>query len=338
MLAKPPRTSMATQVSEKDNTQIDLEIQTLHAQLNNWITNLEEKISAARSFKADIEALVLSEARKSHDSCIATNHLDKARQLLIGIQKIDEFKKEEVTENKGLTKIDAMVAPSDLTGNHMSMVQKDRKQIQILATELDQYIAKVDQKVCVLENDFYLREEIKALNIDIVKAKSFKLFLQSSDRRNDLEVRSRIAYVNQWLNQKTKSAKSRYSESELNKYSVLVVDDSSDDRETLRRLFMSIDAEIMSPMDVQVAKNGKEAVYLHLAGASFDMILINDLMPIMDGIEATKQLIEMGVSSYIVGVYDKTVQQAFIDAGVDTYIEKPLTPGKINALFPALMD
>ena len=38
-------------------------------------------------------------------------------------------------------------------------------------------------------------------------------------------------------------------------------------------------------MDVSVAKNGKEAVYLHLAGASFDMIIMDDLMPFMDGIE-----------------------------------------------------
>ena len=40
----------------------------------------------------------------------------------------------------------------------------------------------------VLENPSYPREEIKALDADRVKAESLKLFLQSSDRRKDLEV------------------------------------------------------------------------------------------------------------------------------------------------------
>jgi len=199
-------------MTSQDNTQIDLEIKTLLVQLNGRVTNLEKKITSAESFKAEIEALV-NEARKSHHSSTARrNHLDKARQLLM--QKIDEFKKEEDTEDRGLTKTDAMGVPSDLTGNRVSMVQKDHKQIQILATEVDRYIAEIDRKVNVLEDPSYLTEEIRALNVDRVKAESLKLFLQSSDRKKDLEVRRRIAYVNQWLNHKTESHKSEDSRSE----------------------------------------------------------------------------------------------------------------------------
>ncbi|KAG6791287.1 hypothetical protein POTOM_000402 [Populus tomentosa] len=327
MLAKPPRTSMTSQ----DNTQIDLEIKTLLGQLNGRVTNLEKKITSAESFKAEIEALV-NEARKSqHSSTARRNRLYKARQLLM--QKIEEFKKEEDTEDRGLTKTDAMGAPSDLTGNRVS--QKDHKQIQILATEVDRYIAEIDRKVNVLEDPSYLTEEIRALNVDRVKAESLKLFLQSSDRKKDLEVRRRIAYVNQWLNHKTESDKS--GDSSI-KYHVLVVDDDSEGRETLRELFMSLKSETTPTLDVQVAKNGKEAVYLHLAGASFDMIVMDDLMPVMNGIEATKQLFGMGVVSYIVGVGDDTVKQAFIDAGIDQYIEKPLTPAKVADIFPDLSD
>ncbi|KAJ6428319.1 hypothetical protein OIU84_023694 [Salix udensis] len=314
-------------MKSQDNTQIDLEIKTRLVQLNDLVTNLEKKITSAKSFKAEIEAL-LNEARKSHrSSTVRINHIDKARQLLT--QKVDEFKKEENPEDRGLTKIDAMGAPFDLTGNGMSMVQKDHKKIQILATELDQYIAGIDRKVNVLENPSCLTEEIRALNVDRVKA---------NDRRKDLEVRRRIAYVNHWLNHKTETAKSGDSESEGIKYYVLVVDDDCDDRETLRELFLSIKSETTPSMDVQVAKNGKEAVYLHLAGASFDMIVMDNLMPVMNGIEATKQLFGMGAISYFVGVGDDTVSQAFLDAGIDHYIEKPLTPEKIAGLFPDLSD
>ena len=197
-------------MTRQDNTQIDLEIKTLLGQLNGRVTTLEKKITSAESFKAEIEALV-SEARKSqHSSTARRNHLDKARQLLM--QKIEEFKKEEDTEDRGLTKTDAMGVPSDLTGNRVS--QKDHKQIQILATEVDRYIAEIDRKVNVLEDPSYLTEEIRALNVERVKAESLKLFLQSSDRKKDLEVRRRIAYVNQWLNHKTESDKSRDSRSE----------------------------------------------------------------------------------------------------------------------------
>ena len=46
----------------------------------------------------------------------------------------------------------------------------------------------------------------------------------------------------------------------------------------------------------------------------------------------------MGVISYFVGVGDGTVSQAFLDAGIDHYIEKPLTLEKIAGLFPDLRD
>ncbi|KAL3609436.1 hypothetical protein D5086_000456 [Populus alba] len=293
---------------------------------SHWVTNLEKKITSAESFKAEIEALV-NEARKSqHSSTARRNHLDKARQLLM--QKIEEFKKEEDTEDRGLTKTDAMGAPSDLTGNRVS--QKDHKQIQILATEVDRYIAEIDRKVNVLEDPSYLTEEIRALNVDRVKAESLKLFLQSSDRKKDLEVRRRIAYVNQWLNHKTESDKS--GDSSI-KYHVLVVDDDSEGRETLRELFMSLKSETTPTLDVQVAKNGKEAVYLHLAGASFDMIVMDDLMPVMNGIEAINLLRRMGVESHIVGVTGEFKRLAFMDSGANSCIIKPLTLEKLADVF-----
>ncbi|KAI5595685.1 hypothetical protein BDE02_03G156800 [Populus trichocarpa] len=76
-------------------------------------------------------------------------------------------------------------------------------------------------------------------------------------------------------------------------------------------------------MEFQEAKNGKEAVYLHLAGASFDLIIMDDQMPIMTGIQATQLLRKMGVKSQIVGVTSESDQQAFIDAGLNTCIRKP---------------
>uniref|UniRef100_A0A6N2KL63 Response regulatory domain-containing protein n=1 Tax=Salix viminalis TaxID=40686 RepID=A0A6N2KL63_SALVM len=114
-----------------------------------------------------------------------------------------------------------------------------------------------------------------------------------------------------------------------NNFSVLIVDDDRIVRETNRRFTALAGTQKQLRMEFQEAKNGKEAVYLHLAGASFDLILMDFQMPIMNGIQATQLLRQMGVKSRIVGVTSESDQQAFFDAGLNNCIQKPLNPAKI---------
>lgn len=290
----PPTEPMITsQVSdEEDSTQTEQEIQALFSLLDTCITNLEGKLTDAKSSKAKIEAL-----------------LEKVIQLLIDELKI----KAEDSEDKWFIKRDGMVAPSYLTRNNT-----DLQQIQLLVRKLDRYMAKVDQELHVLENIPFLREEIDR---DREEATTLKLTLEICDTRNDLEVGSLVTYANQWLNdQKTQSVES--------------VDTKGRDlRETRQRLLVLLGYQKKLQMDVSVAKNGKEAVYLHLAGASFDMIIMDDLMPFMDGIEAINLLRRMGVESHIVGVTGEFKRLAFMDSGADSCIIKPLTLEKLAAVF-----
>ncbi|KAM6577195.1 hypothetical protein CsatB_029032 [Cannabis sativa] len=80
-------------------------------------------------------------------------------------------------------------------------------------------------------------------------------------------------------------------------------------------------------METHEAVNGKMAVDLHRSGASFDLILMDREMPIMDGAKATEELRAMGVESMIVGVTasDHEQIQAFLKAGLDHCVVKPLT-------------
>lgn len=64
-----------------------------------------------------------------------------------------------------------------------------------------------------------------------------------------------------------------------NIFSVLVVDDDNFVRQIHKMVMIKLG------MEVQVAKNGKEAVDLHRAGASFNLILMDMEMPIMNGHE-----------------------------------------------------
>ncbi|KAB5524562.1 hypothetical protein DKX38_022311 [Salix brachista] len=111
-----------------------------------------------------------------------------------------------------------------------------------------------------------------------------------------------------------------------NNFSVLIVDDDRIVRETNRRFTALAGTQKQLRMEFQEAKNGKEAVYLHLAGASFDLILMDFQMPIMNGIQLLRQ---MGVKSRIVGVTSESDQQAFFDVGLNNCIQKPLNPAKI---------
>ncbi|PPD94472.1 hypothetical protein GOBAR_DD08510 [Gossypium barbadense] len=84
-----------------------------------------------------------------------------------------------------------------------------------------------------------------------------------------------------------------------NNLSALVVDDSP-----LLRLLHDIHLKKYG-LKVQVAENGKVAVDLFHLGASFDLVLMDKEMPVMNGVEATKELRAMGVTSMIVGVTSK---------------------------------
>ncbi|KAI9377144.1 hypothetical protein POPTR_019G025000v4 [Populus trichocarpa] len=116
-----------------------------------------------------------------------------------------------------------------------------------------------------------------------------------------------------------------------NSFIVLVVDDDTVVRMVHRMLVTSLG------LKVQEAKNGKEAVDLHINGASFDLILMDMEMPIMNGPTATRELRAMGVKSTIIGVTSCTfesVHKDFIEAGLDHCVAKPLTLAQIASFLP----
>ncbi|KAI5554642.1 hypothetical protein BDE02_19G028300 [Populus trichocarpa] len=116
-----------------------------------------------------------------------------------------------------------------------------------------------------------------------------------------------------------------------NSFTVLVVDDNTVVRMVHRMLVTSLG------LKVQEAKHGKEVVDLHINGASFDLILMDMEMPIMNGPTATRELRAMGVKSTIIGVTSCTfesVHKDFIEAGLDHCVAKPLTIAQIASFLP----
>ncbi|GAV63849.1 Response_reg domain-containing protein [Cephalotus follicularis] len=115
----------------------------------------------------------------------------------------------------------------------------------------------------------------------------------------------------------------------MNKLRALVVDDNIINQMIHHRLLDNLGIEN------QVVGNGKEAVDVHSSGTYFDVILMDMDMPIMNGIEATKKLREMGIRSFIAGVTTRALEQEkgeFMEAGLDDYQEKPLTTAKLLSI------
>ncbi|KAE9590983.1 hypothetical protein Lal_00023071 [Lupinus albus] len=113
------------------------------------------------------------------------------------------------------------------------------------------------------------------------------------------------------------------------KLTALVVDDNRISRKIHQKLLNNVG------MKNEGVGNGKEAVDIHCYGQSFDLILMDMDMPIMNGIEATKILRSMGICSMIVGVSSRSMEseiQEFMEAGLDDYQVKPLTNSKLRSI------
>ncbi|XP_010672917.2 two-component response regulator 24 [Beta vulgaris subsp. vulgaris] len=116
-------------------------------------------------------------------------------------------------------------------------------------------------------------------------------------------------------------------------YSALVVDDNACIRNVAQMLLNKCGFK------TKVAEHGKDAVDICSEGNVFDAIFMDMEMPVMDGIQATKELRAMGVKSLIVGVTaceSKSSLQAFVEAGLDEYFEKPLNVAKVENILKRL--
>ncbi|KAL3745684.1 hypothetical protein ACJRO7_014756 [Eucalyptus globulus] len=101
----------------------------------------------------------------------------------------------------------------------------------------------------------------------------------------------------------------------IGKLSVLIIDDDA--------LIRKIHEKLMS--NAKVAK--QEALDLHLSGSSFDIILVDMEMPILDGPEHDRGVTSRNPEAH---------KEAFIAAGLDECLEKPLTVEKIKSLVETL--
>jgi len=110
--------------------------------------------------------------------------------------------------------------------------------------------------------------------------------------------------------------------------SILVAEDTLPIQIIVRRILENMGIE------VTIAENGEEAVNL-LEKQSFDLILMDMQMPVMDGIEATKIIkqreIQTPVYALTANVFDK-VREKFELAGCSGFLSKPINKNELIAI------
>ncbi len=101
---------------------------------------------------------------------------------------------------------------------------------------------------------------------------------------------------------------------------ILVAEDHLDSRDALRALLEAFGFTVL------VAGNGREAVEAAVRAAP-DLILMDMMMPVMDGFEATRQLRRLG-STHAIPIIAVTAmegaQELALNAGADEYVRKPI--------------
>ena len=109
---------------------------------------------------------------------------------------------------------------------------------------------------------------------------------------------------------------------------ILVVDDGPVNRKTLKNLLTKVGIETIEAAD------GKEAVKIYMEESKgIDLILMDVMMPVMNGYEATREIRDSGLpnakSIPIIAITSMTFREnadAAIKAGMDFHIEKPVEP------------
>ena len=112
----------------------------------------------------------------------------------------------------------------------------------------------------------------------------------------------------------------------------LIVDDNTFNREVGEKILLS------GGMDVVSASNGQEAVEIFLQEkGKFDVIILDILMPVMDGLEAARTIrsfdrIPNAAKVPMIAMTADAFRENFeesLNAGMNAHIVKPLTPEKL---------
>lgn len=119
---------------------------------------------------------------------------------------------------------------------------------------------------------------------------------------------------------------------------ILIAEDDPNNSYTIKEMLQYLGFE---SKNIKTVENGEKCV-MEVKKDSYDVILMDILMPIMNGIEATKYIRQLNPRPYIIAVsaaVQNTDKQRCQQVGVDSYLTKPILKEKLNAsLLPLVIE
>ncbi len=114
---------------------------------------------------------------------------------------------------------------------------------------------------------------------------------------------------------------------------ILIVDDESRIRKLVRDFLIKKDYEVLE------AANGQEAVDLFFSQNHIDLIILDIMMPVMDGWQACREIRASSDVPIIMlsAKSDERDELLGFELGIDEYVEKPFSPKVLTARVEALL-
>lgn len=223
-------------------------------------------------------------------------------------------------------------AITELTSSHYSCVIVDLELSDMNCFELLQHIKTGQYTPSIiiytdreLTNEEHAQLDQNSYNV-IVKGKggSERLLDDISIFMHEIEIRDDASNSSSHLHPNDENIM-------LKGRKILLVDDDMRNSYALSKYMLEVG------FDIDMACNGEEAIEMLTKNTYYELVLMDIMMPIMDGIEATKQIRKMSVYKDlpIIAITAKTMpedKEKCLQAGASEYLTKPIDFDKLMSI------
>jgi signal transduction histidine kinase/CheY-like chemotaxis protein len=191
-----------------------------------------------------------------------------------------------------------------------SLVSLETKTVLISTAEIEKCSCSIKDEISkLIYKPINFSKTLRALSISIANTKSIPI---GDELREVNDISSHKVFKN---------------------ISALVVEDNIINQKLIKNILSNFD------ISVTLSSNGVEALKLRKEN-SYDIIFMDIQMPIMDGVEATKEIIQYEKSNHlkhipIVALTANTIKsdrEKYLSIGMDRYLKKPIDVAELTAI------